>query len=172
MRILPFVLLVPLAACAGRTPPPRAGGGAGVSAEAFFAGRTEGDASLKIVMRARKPVHVHGTGRVDPDGTLVLDQIVDDGSPTPDRRQWRITPRGPGHYAGTLSDAAGPVTGDADGNRLHLAFPMKGGLHADQWLTLRPDGQSAANLMIVRKWGMVVARLYETIRKVPAAAGD
>ncbi len=66
---------------------------------------------------------------------------------------------------GGLSDAAGPVTGRIEGNRLHLRFSMNGGLRADQWLALQPGGQMLHNVMIVRKFGLPVARLDEVIMR-------
>ena len=163
MRILPFLAVIP-AACAPAVP--AAAPGPVFDPLTFFAGRTEGIARLKIVLRAARGVRVQGSGRVEPDGTLVLDQIVaQDGRPAT-RRRWRIRRTGPATYAGTLSDAVGPVAGEVSGNRLRLAFTMKGGVATEQWLTLAPDGRSAANLLTVRKFGVTVARLDETIRKL------
>lgn len=42
---------------------------------------------------------------------------------------------------------------------------MKGGMRVDQWLTLSADGQVAQNHLIVRKLGVTIATLEETIRK-------
>ena len=136
------------------------------SAQAFFAGRTEGRGTLKIIFAKARQVAVHGRGRLSGDGTLILDQSVEEGEGPPKQREWRIKPMTIGLYAGTLSDARGPVRGDVHGNRLHLHFTMKGGLDADQWLSLSPDGRSADNVMLVRKFGVTVATLHETIRKV------
>ncbi len=133
---------------------------------AFFAGRTEGIARLKIVLRAARAVRVQGSGRVEPDGALVLDQIVAQEGKPATRRRWRIRRTGPATYAGTLSDAVGPIAGEVTGNRLHLGFTMKGGFATEQWLTLSPDGRSAANVLTARKFGVTVARLDETIRKL------
>lgn len=153
-----------LAACAPAVP--AAGPAPVFDPLVFFAGRTEGAATLKIVMRASRAVRVQGSGRVEPDGTLVLDQLVAQEGKPATRRRWRIRRTGPASYGGTLSDAVGPIAGEVDGNRLHLRFTMKGGLATDQWLTLSPDGRSAANLLTARKFGVVVARLDETIRKL------
>ena len=79
---------------------------------------------------------------------------------------WCMRQVSPGRYAGTLSDAAGPVTGYADGNMLHLRFRMAGGLVAEQKLYLQPDGRTVLNRMTVRKLSVVVAKLAETIRQV------
>jgi hypothetical protein len=132
----------------------------------FFTGRTEGEGTLSVAMQERPvTVRVRGIGRVDPDGTLVLDQRVREGSKPVKERQWRIRQIAPGRYAGTLSDADGPVSGELVGERLHLRFKMKGGLTADQWLALDPGGNSVRNVMTVRKLGVRVATLDETIRR-------
>ncbi len=128
--------------------------------------RLDGVGTLKIVLHAPATTHVTSVGRVDSDGVLALDQHIEQqGKPARDR-QWRIRPLGNGRYTGTLTDASGPVTGETEGNRLHLHFPMKGGMRVDQWLTLSADGQVAQNHLIVRKLGVTVAILDETIRKI------
>ena len=132
----------------------------------FFDGRTQGTGSLKIIAARRKPVRVEGRGRIDSDGVLVLNQTVIEGGKAPTERRWTFRRIAPGRYTGTLSDAAGPVAGDVTGNRLHLHFKMHGGIVADQLLDLAEDGQSAHNRMTFRKFGVVVARLDETIRRV------
>jgi hypothetical protein len=43
---------------------------------------------------------------------------------------------------------------------------MKGGFRAKQLLTLRPDGRSAHNVLVVRKFGVTVAVLDEVIERV------
>ena len=132
----------------------------------FFAGRTEGKGVLKVVMRGPRAIRVKSRGRTDPDGTLIVDQVIHEEGKPARARSWRLREVAPGRYAGTLSDAAGPVTGEAAGNRLHLRFAMSGGMAADQWLTLAPDGRSARNVLRVRKFGLPVAALEETIRKL------
>jgi hypothetical protein len=131
----------------------------------FFEGRSEGLATLKVVFRGRVPVRVESFGRVEA-GTLVLRQIVHEGAKPPRERAWRISETAPGRFTGTLSDAAGPVTAEATPGRLHILFAMKGGVDAEQWLTLAPDGRSAHNVLTARKFGIVVAVLDETIRKL------
>ena len=42
---------------------------------------------------------------------------------------------------------------------------MKGGLRAEQWLTLSAANDQVANHMTIRKFGIVVATLNETITK-------
>ena len=137
------------------------------SAERFFAGHTRGDGELRIIFTAPGRVVVHGDGRIAPDGALILDQTIDQPGKARRRREWRIRATAPGRYGGTLTDASGPVTGETTGNALHLRFLAPGNEDYEQWLFLSPDGQSARNLMTVRKWGIVVATLDETIMKAP-----
>lgn len=131
---------------------------------AFFTGHSEGRAKLKKIFSAPVDVRVVSEGRVEA-GTLHLVQTVQEGTKPARRRTWTMRETSPGHYRGTLSDAEGNVTGETDGNRLHLSFTMKGGFPAEQWLTLSPDGHRAHNVMTVRKLGVTVGVLVEDIRK-------
>ena len=54
----------------------------------------------------------------------------------------------------------------ASGNILRLRFRMKVGFDVDQRLVFAPGGRSVANVMRIRKFGLIVARLDEDIRKV------
>lgn len=133
---------------------------------AFFSGRTVGDARIKIIMRRAHGMQVQSTGKVEADGTLSVSQVVaEEGKPVK-KRAWRIREVKPGHYTGTLSDAVGPVTGTLENDVLRLRFAIKGGMKAENVLRLRPDGQSVHNVMTVRKFGITVATLDETIRRV------
>lgn len=157
-----LLLTLPLAACAGG-PPPSAPGPA-FDALRFFEGRTRGSGELSIVLRQPRPLTVAGEGRLRPDGVLVLVQRVEQAGAAPRTRRWEIRRVAPGRYAGTLSDATGPVQGESSGNRLHLAYRSKQG-RVEQWLTLSPDGRTAENRLTVKRLGVVIARVDETIRK-------
>ena len=133
---------------------------------AFFSGRTEGRGNLTVLTKRRQTVTVEGHGITDGDGAIVLDQDVRQGEGLVKHRTWRLRRAAPGRYVGTLSDAAGPVTGDVIGNTLHLSFTMKSGLRAQQWLYLQPGGQVSRNRMVVTKLGMPVASLDETITRL------
>lgn len=132
----------------------------------FFAGRLEGEGVLRVMVGGSRAVRVSSLGRSEAGGTIRLDQTIREEGEPARTRTWRLREVAPGRYAGTLSDAAGPVVGEAAGNRLHLRFPMAGGMQAEQWLTLAPDGRSARNVLRVRKFGLTVAALDETIRKL------
>jgi hypothetical protein len=133
--------------------------------ERFFEGHTEGTGRLKVLFGPSRLVHVRGFGRIKADGALVLDQDIEqEGKPTK-HRQWEMRALGAGRYAATLSDATGPVVGEAQGNVLRLAFPAKGGLRIRQVLVLSADGRSARNRLTIRKMGIVVATLNELIKR-------
>lgn len=157
-----------LSACGGAPPVANTTGSAQrFVAERFFAGRLDGVGTLEILLHAPTTTHVTSVGRVGADGILLLDQRIEQqGKPARDR-QWRIRSLSDGRYTGTLTDASGPVTGEVEGNRLHFGFPMKGGARVDQWLTLSADARVAQNHLVVRKFGVRVATLEETIRKLP-----
>lgn len=147
------------------SPPVLAAAPARYDPAVFFSGRTQGIGQLKVIFRKAVPVRVEGTGHVE-DGVLVLSQVIHEDRKPARTRLWRIREISPGRYTGTSSDAKGPVTGDVTGNRLHLAFTANDGMTHEQTLTFAADGRSAHNVLKVRKVGLVVARLEETIRKL------
>jgi hypothetical protein len=132
----------------------------------FFTGRLHGEGVLEVMMSGSRSVRVTSVGRKARDGSIILDQEVREEGKPPRTRSWRLRETAPGRYAGTLSDAEGPVTGIVKGNRLHLSFRMRGDMDVDQWLTLAPGGRSARNVLRVRKMGLTVAAMDETIRKL------
>ncbi|WP_310102042.1 DUF3833 family protein [Sphingomonas sp. BE138] len=132
----------------------------------FFDGRTRGEAQLKVILRARRPVSVRGTGRIGADGSLTLDQIVVEGDKPPRQRRWLLRQVAPGRYAGTLTDARGPVTGEVTGRRMALRFTSNDGFRIRQTLVLQPDGRTLANRLEAKKFGITVAVLTERITKL------
>jgi hypothetical protein len=162
-----LALLTSLSACVatGRLPEPAATAPA-LDPLAFFAGATRGEGRLQIATRRPRTVQVAGMGRIGPDGVLQLDQSVSLAGKPPVQRQWQLSRNGQGGIAGSLTDASGPVTGAMEKGRLRLRFAMKGGFRAEQILALQADGRTLKNVMIVRKFGLPVARLDETITKV------
>lgn len=169
-KALAFALIGMALAPVGCVAPAPSGGSSAptptMAPEHFFVGGTEGEGTLAVVMRRPHAVHVTGSGHIAPDGALVLAQSVDESGRPRRQRQWSIRQVSPGRYVGTLSDATSPVTGEVDGNLMRLRFRMAGGLAAEQRLYLQPDGRTVLNRMTVRKLGIVVAVLSETIRKV------
>lgn len=134
--------------------------------ERFFAGRTEGTGALRIILSGTAQIRSQGRGRILPDGTLLLEHVVQQPGEPDRRRTWRMRRVGEGRYTGTISDARGPVTASASGNRVHVTYRTIEGHAVDQWLIFAADGRSATNRMTFRRLGMQVATLQETIRKL------
>ncbi len=132
----------------------------------FFSGKTEGEGRLKVVMRKTKTVRVRGSGSIDASGKVILNQTVETAGKPSTTRTWIISALGNNRYGGSLTGSVSPIRGIVSGNCLHLWLKLKGGLTAQQWLYLQPGGRVALNRMVIRKMGIQVATLEETIRKV------
>lgn len=120
---------------------------------------------LTILLRSPVPIRVESKGRPLANGALLVEQIIHEGAKPPRRRHWLLRQTGPTTFAGTLSDAAGPVRATLRGSQLRLAFATPGGMVADQLLTLQPDRRTLVNAMEVRRLGLTVARVDEIIRR-------
>lgn len=136
--------------------------------EKFFIGRTAGEGTLRVLLGPARALHVRSRGRVMRDGTLVLTQRIEQEGEVPSTRVWRLRKIAAGKYAGTLSDAEGPVSAEVTGNVLRVRYTMKGrlGLAIRQSLELEPDGRTIRNRLVASKFGLPVARVRETIRKL------
>jgi hypothetical protein len=133
---------------------------------AFFTGPSQGEGTLKVLARASIPIHVQSRGRPDGKGGIVLDQTIREGDKPARQRRWVLRQTSATTMTGTITDNPGPVRGTLDGNRLLLTYTMKGGLKAEQVLTIHPGGRSLTNRMVVRKFGLPVAHVDEVITKV------
>lgn len=133
--------------------------------EQFFVGRTEGSGTVHIILTGRHAVRDRGRGRIERGGTLVIEQVIEEAGKPPRNRVWRLSRTG-NRIAGTISDARGPVTGDVAGNVLHLRYRSAEGPSVEQWITLHPNGRTAANRMVFRRFGLTVATVESTIRRV------
>lgn len=133
----------------------------------FFTGETRGQGTVKIIMKPAYTVRVETHGTPDGKGGATLDQkVYETGKPVRVRR-WVLYPTSKTTFAGTLTDAATPIKGELSGNRLHLKYKMNDGLAFEQWMYLQPDHKTVLNHMTVRRWGIVVAHINETTRKLP-----
>ncbi|MEO6365525.1 MAG: DUF3833 family protein [Luteimonas sp.] len=135
--------------------------------EQVFAGRSEGKGTLTLLGKARA-FTVESLGTTVASGQLKLEQSVRfEGKPARSRT-WLITQTTPGHYTATLTDAAGPVVGRSEGNRLSLRYPLtRWGLVMHQTLDLSSDGQTLDNHGSIRLMGIPIGELDETIRLNP-----
>jgi hypothetical protein len=135
-------------------------------AEKFFVGKTEGKGHVRAALASRSTVHDIAIGRIE-QGVLILEQKVQRQGKPVELRRWRMRKLATGKYTGTISDVEGPVHGEVSGNCMHLRYKMKkGGVQVEQYVYLQPGGRSAISRMTFRKFGITVATVEETIRKI------
>jgi len=156
-----------LGGCADALPPSAfAGGSPPMRPEMFFAGTTRSTGVLEN--RSGAPtqlLHVQGEGHILPDGSFQLTQSVTLEPDAPKTRTWVMRRVDDHRYTATLTDASGPVEGEAYGNLFHLSYRMASpaGAWMEQWLYLQPDGRTVVNEATISLLGLVVARLSERI---------
>ena len=165
MRIALALGAATLASCADAAPQPAASG-QGFDPTRFFAGRNHGDGVLRKLVGQPATITVDSIGRLDKSGTLTLDQTINEGSKRPRTRRWIMRPVAPGRFTGSLTDATGPVNVTVGAARATIRYQMKGGFDVEQHLALQSDGRTVLNRLRVRKFGIRVACLDETIRKL------
>jgi hypothetical protein len=107
-----------------------------------------------------------GHGEIEPDGSLILVQRVEDEGRAPYLRRWEIRQTGAGRFQGSMSEATSPVAIQQVGARYRFTFKMKGNLSVEQWLAPLPGGLSASSNMTVRKFGLAVASSTAVVRKI------
>jgi hypothetical protein len=134
---------------------------------AFFTGRTHSWGIEETSDGApATPFHVESVGHTAPDGSFVLDQTLHFGA---DQRSRQFVLRRVGEqgWEGTLTDAAGPVRGEASGNLFHFTYALKDVpmTTMEQWLYLQPGGQEVLNEDVVRVMGMPIRRVSEVITR-------
>ena len=134
--------------------------------ERFFVGRTEGTGTVRVVMSGTHGVRVHSRGRIHRSGALILDQTIEEEGKPARSRTWRLVRSAANRITGTITDARGPVTGDVAGNVVTLRYQLAEGPSVEQRITLQPGGRTAQNRMTFRRFGVNVATVEETIRKV------
>ena len=154
-----------LAACTAAAPPEANEPGPAFDPVAFFTGPSQGDGKLDQIMKGIRTVTVDSVGKPERDGSLTLTQRIAMQGDPPRTRVWKLKQVAPGRYAGSLTDASGPVETVAIGRAIRIRYPMKGGLMVEQWLIALPGGRALDNRMTVTKWGMRVATLRERIEK-------
>ena len=132
---------------------------------AFFTGASRGEGTLRIMTKPEVQIRVTSMGKPDGKGGIILDQTIREGAKPARQRRWVLTPTSPSTMTGTITDNPGPVRGRIDGNRLLLNYTMKGGLKAEQILTIQPGGRTLVNRMTVPKFGLAVAHVDEVITK-------
>lgn len=163
-RLLVLPLMLIAYGCASNVTLP-ADGGAEFQPIAFFEGQTHGDGELQKLFGKRVTISVDSIGRLQ-NGTLILDQTIREAGKPASTRRWTITPVGHNRYSGTLTEAVGEVHANVVGSRGYIQYTLKHGLTVDQQLAQQRDGKTVLNHLVVHKFGVRVATLSETIRKV------
>lgn len=130
-----------------------------------FSGRSEGNGKLRLFFGKKRHFHVESHGYDQADCTFRLDQtVIFEGQPSKERT-WLLKTDRQNHYTGTLSDAAGGVTGLTNGSLLKLKYRLKGPLIMHQTLNLLRDGKTIDNVGKITLLGITVGRLHETITR-------
>jgi len=164
-RVLVLALAVVASGCLPALPRPELRPTPAFDPVAFFEGRTAGLGVLDIRGSAPVVVRVESVGTRTADG-LRLQQTVTRGDDEPSERTWELRQSGPATYAGTLTDASGPVEATVEGNELTIRYKTGSVTSVTQHVTLEPGGRLALNLMTVRVLGIPWARLTEQIRRL------
>lgn len=133
---------------------------------AFFVGRSRSHGVLRVMFRPPRTVQVESDGVLAADGSLTLTQRIAEQHKPPRTRIFRLRQVSPGRYAGSLTDASGPVTGERRGDTLRLRYRMAGGLGVDQRITLAPGGRVAASRIGIYRMGMLAGTLVERIGQI------
>ena len=157
---------MPVGACTTTVQLP-ADPGASFDPLTFFSGASHGRGTFRQVFSAPQDLQVESVGRPVAGGGLILTQVIRLEGKQPRIRRWVMRRVGPGRYTGTLTEAVGPVSIAVAGPRAAIRYEMNGGLDVRQQLALQADGRTLLNHLEVRKWGVRVARVEETIRKLP-----
>lgn len=131
----------------------------------FFEGRTESISTVKVMMRKPFSSRAMGRGEIS-DGVLNLVQQIHEDGRAPYDRRWRMRQVGPGRFAGTMTEATGPVVAEEIGGRFRFRFKMKGNLTIEQWLTPLPGGKSARSKVSIRKLGITIGHSDGMIRRL------
>lgn len=133
----------------------------------FFAGKSHADNVMKVALHGPKKLIVDSVGGRNKEGEFVLiDTVHEEGKPVRSRT-WVMRSVGPNHFTGILSDAVGPVDVTARGDSATIRYTMRdGNLRIVQQLQLQGDGTTLANHVIAKKFGLTVARVDGTIRKL------
>lgn len=131
--------------------------------EQFFNGRTVASGLFEDRFgKVRRQFVVVIDGRVEPDGTLVLDEdfTYDDGEKQ--RRVWRLKQVAPGQYEGRANDVPGVARGTLAGNAFNFRYEvdLKVGdstwrVKFDDWMFLQPSGV-ILNRAWVYRWGFEI----------------
>lgn len=101
------------------------------------------------------------------DSVFVLSQAVTYADGGTEQRRFRLHRLSSTEYDGSLTNAAGAVHAEVEGNRLHLRYRIRSpAVTMDQSLWLRADGRAAQNQATVSALSVPIAHLSEEIVRV------
>jgi hypothetical protein len=132
----------------------------------FFEGRTETVSTVKMVMKKPFKSRSLGRGKLLGDRSLDLVQRVEDEGRPPHERRWKIRQVGPGRFAGTMSEAVGPVTIEETPKGYRFRFKLKDNMAVEQWLMPMAGGKAARSKVTVRRFGIAVFKSDGVVRKL------
>ena len=163
MRRCSALLVLTLTACSSGKP-----GASGQSFDPvqFFAGHTQGDATLHILTGSSRHVAVDSNGIPDGHGGLVLDQTIREQGSRMRTRRWVLHPAGSNRWSGTLTDADGRVRVERTPANVVIHYRMKNGTEVEQRLQQDRAARTVSNHMTVSRFGVRLATLDERIRKL------
>jgi hypothetical protein len=131
----------------------------------FFRGRTHGTGTLKVIFRSPVTIEVDNEGIAESDGSVLLKQTIHEPGKPARMRQWHLRQTANGRFEGTLTDAASAVRVDVTKDGVRIRYRGKDHLDFDQ--RLMPAGaREVRNHMRVKRFGLIVARFEEVIRKL------
>jgi hypothetical protein len=133
----------------------------------FFTGKSHADNVIKIAFHGPHKLIVDSVGGRNKEGEFVLiDTVREEGKPER-KRTWVMHPVGDNHFSGYLSDAVGPVDIVVSGNSATIRYTMRdGNLKVVQQIQLQGDGRTLSNHVIAKKFGLRVATVDGSIRKL------
>lgn len=133
--------------------------------EVVFAGQSQGQGELQLLFGEARTFTVHSVGARQNDGSFRLDQEVRFTNKPVEHRTWVVQQVGPGHYLGSLTGAAGPVTAQVQGRRMSLQYPLNNwGLKMEQTMDLTREGNTVNNYGKISFLGIQIGELREIIR--------
>ena len=134
---------------------------------AFFTGNTHADNVIRITLHGPHKLIVDSVGGKNKEGEfLLIDTVREEGKPVR-KRIWVMHAVSPGHFTGTLSDAAGPVDVQIDGDSVTIRYTMsEGHLAIVQQMQLQADGRSLSNHAVAKRFGITFAHVDGTVRKL------
>jgi hypothetical protein len=169
-----LALALAAAGCASMRPEQFASGTPRFVLEEYFQGRTQATGLFEDRFgKVRRQFTVTIDGKLEPDGTLVLDEDFTYADGEKQRRIWRLKRTSPTTYEGRANDVPGVAKGVISGNsfRFQYEVDLKVGndvwrVRFDDWMFLQPNGV-VLNRAWVYRWGVEIGSVTLSFQRVP-----